>query len=175
MKRWTIWLPLGLFALFFVVVAIGLRWPSDDIIASKMIGKPLPEFDLPPALSGGEGLRTADFKTGKPKLLNIFASWCVPCMAEAPYLEQLAKAGVEIDGIAIRDRAADVAAFLDRNGNPYSRIGTDDVSKVQIEIGSSGVPETFLIDGNGTILHQHVGDIRAEDVPKLLAMVKDAQ
>lgn len=174
MKRWKIWLPLALFGLFFLVVATGLMWPSDNIITSKMVGKPLPAFDLPAAVEGQQGVALADFKDGKPKLLNIFASWCVPCIAEAPYLQQLADAGVTIHGVAIRDRREDIAAFLARNGNPYTRIGADDLSKIQFEIGSSGVPETFVIGGDGKILHQHIGDIRAEDVPQIVAMVREA-
>ena len=93
----------------------------------------------------------------------------MPCVAEAPQLEALARQGVEIDGVAIRDRTEDRAsASSPRNGNPYQRIGADDLSQVQLAIGSSGVPETFVIDGKGMIRYQHIGDIRAEDVPMLI-------
>ena len=87
----------------------------------------------------------------------------------------LKQAGVAIDAIAIRDARPDVDAFLARNGNPYSRIGLDARSGVQIALGSSGVPETFVIDGRGRIAYQHIGDIRADDVPMLLQRLKDAQ
>jgi cytochrome c biogenesis protein CcmG/thiol:disulfide interchange protein DsbE len=90
-------------------------------------------------------------------------------------LMALKQAGVEIDAIAIRDARPDVDAFLARNGNPYSRIGLDARSGVQIALGSSGVPETFVIDGRGRIAYQHIGDIRADDVPMLLQRLKDAQ
>ena len=169
-----LWLPLGLFAGFFVLVMIGLLWPADRNVASTFVGKPLPAFDLRPAVPERPGLKTADFATGKPRLLNVFASWCIPCAAEAPQLAALAAQGVEIDGIAIRDREDDVQAFLARWGNPFVRIGADDVSAVQLAIGSSGVPETFVIDGRGVIRHQHIGDIRAEDVPKILEKVREA-
>ena len=170
-----LWLPLALFAGFFVLVMVGLLRPADREVASAFIGKPLPAFDLPPAIPERSGLKTADFADGKPKLLNVFASWCVPCIAEAPQLAALARSGVEIDGIAIRDRTEDVQRFLAQNGNPYARIGADDVSAVQLAIGSSGVPETFVIDGKGVIRHQHIGDIRAEDVPELLAKLQEAR
>ena len=173
-RGWTLWLPLALFAGFFVLVMIGLYRPADREVASAFIGKPLPRFDLRPAAAGRPGLTAAQFADGKPRLLNVFASWCVPCAAEAPQLAQLAAAGAEIDGIAIRDRPEDVAAFLQRYGNPFTRIGADDVSAVQLAIGSSGVPETFVIDGKGVIRHQHIGDIRAEDVPGLLAKLRAA-
>ena len=101
------------------------------------------------------------FADGQPRLLNIWASWCLPCIAEAPHLESLKEQGADIVGVAIRDRPEDVARFLAQHGNPYSRIGRDDLSEVQLAIGSSGVPETFVIDGRGVIRYQHIGDIRA--------------
>lgn len=171
---WALWLPLAIFANFIVLVLVGLLRPADREVASAMIGKPLPQFDLPAAVADKPGLKTAEMATGKPKLLNVFASWCIPCAVEAPQLGTLAASGIEIDGIAIRDRREDLDAFLARNGNPFARIGKDDVSSVQLAIGSSGVPETFVIDGRGTIRYQHIGDIRPEHVPMLLAKLKAA-
>lgn len=173
---WAIWLPLALFLGFVVLVLIGLLRPADREVASAMIGKPLPAFDLPPAIAEKPGLALRDFQTGgKPRLLNVFASWCIPCAVEAPQLDLLARQGVEINGIAIRDHREDVTAFLARNGNPFTRIGADDVSKVQMGIGSSGVPETFVIDGKGVIRYQHIGEIRADQVPLILQKLKEAE
>ncbi|MBW8754423.1 MAG: DsbE family thiol:disulfide interchange protein [Sphingomonadales bacterium] len=175
-RRWVIWLPLGLFLGFIVLVMIGLLRPADHEVASAMIGKPLPQFKLPPAIAERPGLAHQDFVTGgKPRLLNVFASWCIPCAVESPQLDQLARQGIEIDGIAIRDHSEDVAAFLSRNGNPFARIGADDVSAVQLAIGSSGVPETFVIDGQGVIRYQHIGEIRADQVPLILQKLKEAE
>ena len=173
--RWALWLPLGVFAAFVVLVSYGLIRPKDDNIASAMVGKPLPSFNLRPAVPERPGLSTDVFEQGEPRLLNIFASWCIPCALESRQLDQLRARGAQIDGIAIRDRPADVAAFLERNGNPFSRIGADDVSAVQMGIGSSGVPETFVIDGKGVIRHQHIGVIRPEDVPLLLDKLHEAK
>ncbi len=170
----AIWLPLVLFGAFFVLVIWGLVRPADREVASAFIGKPLPQFALEAAADGRPGLATADFRTGKPKLLNVFASWCVPCAVESPQLDALAKRGVEINGVAIRDRSADVARFLATNGNPFTRIGKDDVSEVQLGIGSSGVPETFVIDGKGVIRYQHIGEIRAEDMDLILRKLAEA-
>jgi cytochrome c biogenesis protein CcmG, thiol:disulfide interchange protein DsbE len=175
MRRLAIWVPLALFILFFLVVASGLLKPSSATITSKMIGKPLPSFSLPAAHEGQPGLGSASFKQGQPRLLNIFASWCIPCIAEATVLLDMKRAGVSIDSIAIRDRPQDVARFLARNGNPYERIGSDVDSSVQLALGSSGVPETFVIDGRGIIRHQHIGEIRPEDVPEILAALKTAR
>ena len=171
---WRLWVPLALFALFLGVAAYQLTQPKDEFVASTMIGKPVPAFDLRPAAADRPGLSSADLKDGKPKLMNIWASWCVPCIAEAPQLEMLRRQGAEIVGVAIRDRPEDVAQFLQNHGNPYTRIGADDLSEVQLGIGSSGVPETFVVDGEGIIRYQHIGDIRTGDVPVLLEQLREA-
>ncbi len=175
MIRWTLWVPLALFMLFIGFAAYQLTQPKDEFIASTMIGEPLPQFDLQPASVDRPGLTTQDLRDGKPRLLNVWASWCVPCVAEAPHLEALRRQGADIVGVAIRDRPADVARFLANYGNPYSRIGSDDLSELQLAIGSSGVPETFVIDGQGIIRYQHLGDVRADDVPVLMRELAAAQ
>ncbi len=174
MKRLLIWAPLALFALVFALVAGGLIKPADRAIHSAMVGKPLPEFALKPLLADKAGVASAELR-GKPRLLNVFASWCIPCIAEAPQLLKLKQAGVEIDAIAIRDTPEAVQAFLARNGDPYARIGDDPTGKVQIALGSSGVPETFLIDAQGKIIDQHIGDIRGDDIPGILAKLEAAK
>ena len=175
MKRVLIWLPLAAFALVFAVVASGLIRPADRTVRSAMIGKPLPSFALDAIAPGKPGLSTANFAEGQPRLLNVFASWCLPCIAEAPVLMKLKRMGVPIDAIAIRDNPQAVQAFLKRNGDPYDRIGDDRVSAVQLALGSSGVPETFVVDGKGRIVLQHVGDIREDHIPEILAALKAAK
>lgn len=174
MTGWRMWVPLVLFAAFLGLAATMLGRPKDEFVESRMVGKPLPYFALRPAVEDRPGLSSAAFRTGQPRLLNVFASWCLPCIAEARQLEVLAARGAVIDGIAIRDRPEDVAAFLSRHGNPYSGIGADDLSEVQLALGSSGVPETFVIDGQGRIAYQHIGDIRPEHVPMLLQKLAEA-
>ncbi|MXO89846.1 DsbE family thiol:disulfide interchange protein [Pontixanthobacter aquaemixtae] len=172
-KAW-LWIPLGLFFGFAGLAAYQLTQPKDEFIASTMIGKPVPEFDLPPAHADRPGLTISDLKDGKPKLLNIWASWCLPCIAEAEHLDRLKREGADIVGVAIRDRPEDVARFLAQHGNPYSKIGKDDLSNLQLSIGSSGVPETFVVNGDGIIVYQHIGDVRAEHVPMLLEKLAEA-
>jgi len=174
MTRWRLWLPLLVFVGFLILAGVMLTRPKDEFVESRMVGKELPFFALRPAVAERPGVASADFKSGKPRLLNIFASWCLPCIAEAEQLDRLAAQGVEIDGVAIRDKSEDVVAFLARHGNPYRAIGADDVAEVQIALGSSGVPETFVIDGEGIITYQHIGDIRAEHVPLLLKKLEEA-
>ena len=175
MNRFILWVPLGVFLAFLGIAASGLFTPPDTTIESRLVGQPIPEFSLEPSLPGRPGVSSADLATGEPRLLNVFASWCVPCIAEAPQLMQLRDAGVQIDAIAVRDRPEDVYAFLQRWGDPYQRIGADIESQAQLALGSSGVPETFIIDGNGVIVSQHIGDIRPEHVPQILAALEDAQ
>lgn len=175
MKRLLIWVPLLVFALLIGIALRGLLAPSDNLVRSAMVGKPLPAFDLPPIAPGKPGLSSASFKGGEPRLLNVFASWCVPCIAEAPQLLKLEQAGARIDAIAIRDKGPAIAQFLARHGDPYQRVGDDRESKVQLSLGSSGVPETFVVDGQGIIRAQHIGDIRDDDVPKLLKALEDAR
>ncbi len=172
--RWTLWLPLALFVGFAALVMIGLVHPASQDVPSQMVGKPLPQFVLPAGVPDRPALTSHDFVDGKPRLLNIFASWCIPCGVEAPVLGALAARGAEIDGIAIRDHPADLAGFLAQHGNPFTRLGADDVSAVQLAIGSSGVPETFVIDGHGIIRYQHIGEIRAEEVPFMLGKLAEA-
>lgn len=174
-RRGIFWLPLALFAALAAVFVYGMLRPEGRVIPSQLVGKPLPEFTLPAGASDRPPLSSTDFHTGTPRLLNIFASWCVPCAAESAQLTALARAGVPIDGIAIRDARTDVDGFLARWGNPYSHIGLDARSEVQIALGSSGVPETFIIDGRGRIVHQHIGEIRAEDVADLIGIWRNAR
>ena len=171
---WFRWIVLALAAGLFGLFAYMLSQPKDEFVESAMIGEPIPAFDLPPAVTDRPGLSSADLADGQPKLLNVFASWCVPCAAEAPNLARLEAGGANIVAVAIRDRPEDVAAFLQAYGNPFSRIGKDDISAVQLSIGSSGVPETFVIDGDGVIRYQHIGDIRDSDVSMLLAELREA-
>lgn len=174
MKGWRFFLPLGVFALFVGIAGYQLTQPKDEFVRSEMIGRPMPQFAMRPASPDRPGLSLADLKDGTPKLLNIWASWCIPCAAEAPHLATLKERGAPIVGVAIRDRPEDVAAFLERYGNPFDRIGADDLSELQLAIGSSGVPETFVIDGRGIIRYQHIGDIRADDVPVIMEKLREA-
>jgi len=175
MRRALRFVPLALLLAFVGFVAWRLANPADTAIRSRLEGKPVPAFTLPPAVPGRAALSSADLATGQPRLLNIFASWCVPCIAEAPVLGDLKRRGVAIDGIAIRDKPEDVAAFLARNGDPYQRIGADMQSSVQMALGSAGVPESFVIDGRGIIRYQHVGPIMPQDVSTVLAELEKAK
>ncbi len=175
MKRALLWLPLVAFAGLLAVIAGGLLRPADRTVRSAMVGRPLPAFTLPGLVPGKAGLSNTDFGDGEPRLINIFASWCAPCITEAPLLRQLKEAGVRIDGIAVRDTGPDMARFLAQNGDAFERIGSDMDSRVQLSLGSAGVPESFVIDGQGRIVLQHVGAIEAGDVATIIAAVRAAR
>ena len=166
-RRLLFLLPVLLFALFAVFFAIGLtRDPST--LPSALVGKPAPEFALPP-LEGrdGPGFSRADLG-GRPMLVNVFASWCVPCRVEHPILARLAEEGVVVQGINYKDRPEAARAWLAELGDPFTRIGADRQGRVAIDWGVYGVPETFVVDQAGNIVHRHVGPLQARDVERTI-------
>lgn len=175
MKRgcWT--MPL----LMLAVIVISLGWrllrPEDPAVRSQLVSMAVPQFALVPIAAGKPGLSSGDLRDGRPKLLNLFASWCVPCGAEAPVLAELRNRGVQIDAIAIRDTPEAVAAFLAKRGDPYRRMGSDPTSATQIALGSSGVPETFVVDGRGVIRHQYLGPLTKANIPGVLAELEQVR
>lgn len=174
-RKVILWLPFAVIAALFAAFFLGLMNPDDHVIPSQMVGKPLPEFVAPAALPAQPGASTSDFRDGKPRLLNVFASWCVPCVQEIPVLVRMQGQGAEINGLAVHDNTADLQRFLGANGNPYTRVGLDQDGKAQIALGSAGVPETFVVDGRGTVLYQHIGPVTEGDVPKLMSMLGNAR
>jgi len=167
--------PLALLVLILAVLVWRLATPADTNVHSALEGKPLPAFNLPAIIPGKPALSSAELATGQPHLVNVFASWCVPCVTEVKVLQTLKDRGVHIEGIAVRDRPDDLADFLARNGDPYERIGSDPQSDVQISLGSSGVPESFVVDGKGVIRYQQIGPIDASDVPMILSKLEQAR
>lgn len=156
-----------------LVYALFFLDPKD--IPSELISKPAPEFNLEPVPAHEPGLQTKDLRQGKITLLNVFASWCVACLAEHPKLMALKKNGsVEIFGLNYKDRPEAAASWLARNGDPYSRTGMDLNGRVGINFGVYGVPETFVMGPDGKILDKIIGPITDEDLEKrILPLVKD--
>jgi cytochrome c biogenesis protein CcmG/thiol:disulfide interchange protein DsbE len=138
-------------------------------LPSALIGKQAPVFALP-AIDGttGEGFSDADLKLGQVTLVNVFASWCVPCREEHPLLMQMARdpklkaLGVRLYGLNYKDEAANARGFLAQYGNPYARTGADVRGRAGIDWGVYGVPETFVVRGDGSIAYKQIGPITAE-------------
>ncbi len=129
---------------------------TPDVIASVLIDKPAPEFDLPPLYAGQPGFKTADLK-GHVTLINVFASWCIPCRAEHPLLAKLH--GIAVVGIAYKDKPENTQSFLAELGNPYRRVVRDQDGRTGIDFGVYGVPESYLIDKHGIIRFKQTGPL----------------
>ncbi|MGY9055230.1 MAG: DsbE family thiol:disulfide interchange protein [Alphaproteobacteria bacterium] len=164
MKRFLYAVPLVGFIFLGIYLWNGLS-KDPGVLPSALIDRPAPEFTLPP-LAGREpaaALATADLATGKPMLVNFFASWCLPCRAEHPLVEALAREyGVTVHAINYKDKPQDAAAWLRALGDPYGKVGADSDGRVALEFGLYGVPETFVVDGKGKIRHRHAGALTAE-------------
>lgn len=163
-RRLLFLVPALLFAGFVAYLAYALRPERDpSVVPSALIDKPAPEFDLPPLYDDLPGLARSDLASaelgGKPVLVNFFASWCVPCRAEHPLLMRLKEEGVALYGIAYKDKPEDAKAFLAELGNPFSRVAMDSSGRTGIDFGVYGVPETYVIDGQGRIRFRHVGPL----------------
>jgi cytochrome c biogenesis protein CcmG, thiol:disulfide interchange protein DsbE len=160
-------LPLVLFALLAGIFLVRLFAGDASRIPSALIGKPAPTFDLP-ALDGLKdvpGLATADLRKGHVSLVNVFASWCSPCRQEHPVLmslsrdEKLKGLGVELYGLSYKDETTNALNFLDEHGNPFQRVGVDPAGRTAIDFGVYGVPETFVVTGDGVIAYKFIGPL----------------
>lgn len=162
-------LPLVVFAALAGLFLFQLMLGGDPKqIPSALIDKPAPQFDLPPVedlTAGGKqvpGFSREDL-SGKVSVVNVFASWCVPCRQEHPLMEELAKVeGIQLLGINYKDNAENARRFLGSLGNPYARIGADTAGRTAIEWGVYGVPETFIVDAGGTIRYKFIGPLDPE-------------
>ena len=167
-SRMLVW-PLALFAVLAMVFAFALRTGDPSKLPSALIGKTAPAIELP----GLEGLADAgrpvggfagaDLAKGQVSVVNFWASWCVPCVQEHPVLVALKeRTGVNVYGVNYKDQAAAARRFLGRYGNPYVAVGVDGNGRAAIEWGVYGMPETFVVSGEGRIVYKHVGPITPE-------------
>ena len=167
MRRLLPFLPLVIVAVLGGFFWWGLNPDRDpNAIPSVLISQPAPEFDLE-AVPGVDvpGLAKTDLvDRSDPAVVNVFASWCVPCRAEHKVLTRLMREeGFDLMGINYKDKAEDASGWLTDLGNPYTRIGYDITGRAGIEWGISGVPETFIVAPDGTVVWRYVGPIATED------------
>ena len=145
----------------FLFVGLGL---SPKEIPSVLIGKEVPQFDLPALPERQKGLKTTDLQ-GQVSLVNVFASWCVSCQAEHPLFMKLHREGVvPVHGLNYKDGGDAAVAWLRRHGDPYDRVGADLKGRVGIDWGVYGVPETFIISSEGKIVCKHIGPVMERDL-----------
>lgn len=161
-KNPVAFIPLALFlllaaALMVAVIRSGNEVPAPSRFASH-INDTAPLTDLPPLVPGAAGYSTADWKGGA-YLVNFFASWCVPCRAEHALLMRLTAEKIPVVGIAYKDRAEAISAFLKQFGDPFHLVVTDADGRAAIDWGITGVPETFLIDADGRIRFHQAGPL----------------
>ena len=159
---------LPLVALVALIAVFALNIDRDPtLVHSVLIDKPAPDFTLPAVAGLGlPGFNTAKLK-GQVTVVNVFASWCIPCRDEHPVLETLKReTDIPIYGINQKDAAENAKAFLAELGNPYDAVGADGDGRTSIDWGVYGVPETFIVDARGVIRFKHTGPLAMEDIDK---------
>src|ERR1019366_8378363 len=162
-----IFLPLVLFAALMALFLVRLYSGDAALLPSALIGRQVPAFVLPPVegLPDKQGFSDPDLRQGKVTLVNVFASWCVPCHQEHELIMRLSadpvliRAGVRLFGLAYKDDPANIRRFLAEAGDPFARIGADRKGRSAIDWGVYGVPETFIVKGDGTIAYRYVGPV----------------
>lgn len=175
--------PVAIFAAMAVVFMFALRTAEPSKLPSMLIGKHAPTLTLPPLEGLTEnnvavpGIANNDLSRGKPVIVNFWASWCGPCVAEHPLLIILQEqSGAPLIGINYKDSATNARRFLNRYGNPFAAVGVDSNGRAGIEWGVYGMPETFILNGQGTVIYKHVGPLTPDIIEqKLLPMIKAAQ
>ena len=170
MRRILPFIPVVVLVLLGVLFAgYGLHH-DPQVQPNALIGKPLPSKAWPP-LEGGPPTQTASLLNGRPGLVNVWFSYCGPCIAESPQLMKLKQAGVNIVGVTWMDEPGNSQAFLAKYGDPFSRVlvGGEDSS---VEFGITAAPETFIVNSKGMVVDKHVGIITEADVPKLVREVR---
>lgn len=176
---WTA-IPLLVFAALAVVMFTGLRSGDPSFVPSALVGSPVPDFKLGPLAGLNRagvpvpGLEAEDLRQGSVTLVNVWASWCAPCRQEHPLLMQLSQAGFNVVGINYKDETENARRFLGTLGNPFRAVGVDDSGRSAIDWGVYGIPETFVVDGQGIIRYKHVGPLDADAVQSVLLPAVEA-
>jgi cytochrome c biogenesis protein CcmG/thiol:disulfide interchange protein DsbE len=169
MRRLPYILPVLVFAALVIGFALSLHGPAPDELPSMLVDKPAPLLALPALDSSAQAFVAADLKAGHVTVLNVFASWCIPCRIEGPGLAQVAALkGVALYGLVYKDTPEKARAFLADLGNPYQRIDLDADGRAGIEWGVYGVPETFVIDGKGIVRLRYPGPLVGDGLTKIV-------
>jgi cytochrome c biogenesis protein CcmG/thiol:disulfide interchange protein DsbE len=149
--------PLGIFAVIAAFFFVGLRLNPNNV-PSALVGRPVPTFSLP-SVTDPEETFSNQTLAGRVSLVNVWGTWCVECRHEHGFLLELARAGVPIYGLNVRDKRPAAIEWLTQLGDPYVSSGFDPDNTAGIEWGVTGAPETFLIGSDGMILHKHISPL----------------
>ncbi len=176
MNRWLALLPLVVAVALFALFA-GWSLKRDPAFKpDAMVGQPIPETVLPMLEGDTAGPGNLDLKTagvGRPMLVNVFASWCAPCRIEHPKLLALKARGIAVVGVAYKDEPVATRAFLDELGDPYATVLVDGEGRAGLDLGISGVPETFAVDAMGRITAKQSGPLLNDaDIERLVASMQ---
>ncbi len=163
MKRILFLLPIAIFGAFAGMAYWGMVAGDGEELPSTMVGSPAPSVQITP-LDGMRGFETEDLKSGQVVLVNFWASWCAPCRAEHPNLMEIAASGVPIFGINYRDDPAKAQAFLEELGDPFHAGGADTNAQMALDWGVYGLPETFVVGPDGTILARVAGPVTQRNI-----------
>lgn len=162
-RRFLRFIPLVAFLGISVFLGIGL-YGDPQKLPSALLDQPVPTFELPPIEGRADAGLATDKLRGEVTIVNIFASWCVPCRIEHPFITALAEEGYAVHAINYKDAPEDAMNWLKQLGDPYDLIGADRNGRAGFEWGVYGVPETFIVDSEGTIVHKHVGPVQERDL-----------
>lgn len=165
--------PPLIFAAFVGMAAVGMFRDDPNALPSARTGQPAPPVVLS-ELAGKTSFDDATLRDGQIKIVNFWASWCAPCRVEHPNLEALSNDGLPIYGINYKDDPAKALGFLQELGDPYVAIGADRQGRMALDWGVYGVPETYLIDGDGTILLRHAGPVTQRVIRETLRPALEA-
>lgn len=171
-NRLKYFLPIALFLAIAVAFGVGLTM-DPKTLPSALIGKTVPEFDLPPVKGRTLGLSDKHLR-GEVTLVNFFASWCLACRKEHPFLMELSRNDAfKVHGVNYKDKPSAAEAWLNETGDPFTRTGVDNSGRVAIDWGVYGIPETFVVGPDGRIAYKHIGGINPKVfVEKILPVIR---
>jgi cytochrome c biogenesis protein CcmG/thiol:disulfide interchange protein DsbE len=168
-KRLLYLIPVAIVGGLMWAFSIFLQQGPPGFLPSQLVGKAAPPFELPALDDKTQSFAHAELTQGRPTVINFFASWCTPCRVEHPTLQAMAARGdITLYGIDYKDDPVKARAFLEELGNPFGRINEDRDGRVAIDWGVTGVPETFVVDGSGTIKAHYAGPLTDAVVRRLI-------
>ena len=162
MVKWLLMLPVALFLGLAIMFWVGMGRSDPNAVPSAYLNKPAPAM-TDAVLPGIPGVSDADLRRGDVVLVNFWASWCPPCRAEHPTLQALRDEGIRVVGVNMMDRAEDASGFLTEHGNPFAAIAFDPKGKTRLDWGVTAPPETFILNGDGSVAYKFIGPLVGDD------------